>query len=423
MSCGDMSPASVIVDPFSGQPLITQASFDAFGNLRVSNPQTIFDSKQVYDADLLNFFSVPTAGGTLTYDAQRSSTILAVTGAAGDAAVRQTKRYFNYQPGKGIRVDMTFVLRAGDDDVEKEVGLFDLTNGVFLQQVGSQLAIVRRSDVSGVVVDEVVLQADWNMDPFNGTGPSGATLDPTTIQVMRIDAEWLGGGPMRVGFVVPNQGFVYANAFPNANLLTSVYMRTPNLPVRYSITRTGAGGAGVTFEAICCTVVSEGGQQVLGNVWAADRDVTARAVTAATLLPLIAIRLRGPTSTLPASAANLRRTVQLLSYTIASLAAGDTSRYRLLLNPTRGAGTAPTWVARDALSSVEFDITSTQALTGGIIIDAGYAQGRSALAGTAVQQARPGADYAGAVADELVLAAQSQTGTNNLLASMQWVEL
>jgi hypothetical protein len=422
MSGIDTSPASVIVDPFSGQPLITQATFDAFGNLRVSNPQTVFDSKQVYDADLLNFFSVPTAGGTLTYSQQRSSTILAVTGAAGDAAVRQTKRYFNYQPGKGIRVDATFVLRTGDDDVEKEVGLFDLTNGIFLQQVGSQLAIVRRSDVSGVVVDEVVLQNDWSDDTFDGFGPSGATFDPTMCQVMRIDAEWLGGGPVRVGFMVPDKGFVYANTFQNANLLDSVYMRTPNLPVRYSIRRTGAG-AGVTMEAICCTVVSEGGQQVLGNVWAADRDVTARAVTAATLLPLIAIRLRGPGSTVPATATNLRRTVQLLGYTIASLAAGDTSRYRLLLNPTRGAGTAPTWVARDALSSVEYDITSTQALTGGFIIDAGYAQGRSAFAGTATQQARPGADFAGTVADELVLAAQAQTGTNNLLASMQWVEL
>lgn len=144
---------------------------------------------------------------------------------------------------------------------------------------------------------------------------------------------------------------------------------------------------------------------------------------AGALLPLIAIRLRGPGSTLPATLTNLRRTVQLLNFTIASLAAADTSLYRLLLNPTRGAGTAPTWVAADALSSVEYDITSTQVLTGGYEIDAGYAQGRNTFAGAAASQARPGADYAGTTADELVLAAQAQTGTNNLLAATQWVEL
>jgi len=419
--CGDVSPAAIIVDPFSGNPLITAASFDAFGALRVSNPQTIFDSKQVFDADLLNWFHVPTAGGTLTYTQQRSSTILAVTGAGGDAAVRQTKRYFNYQPGKGIRVDLTFVLRTGIATITKEVGFNDLSNGIFLQQIGNQLNIVRRSDVSGGVVDEVVPQVDWD-DSFDGHGPSGVDLNPTMAQVMRIDAEWLGTGPARVGFEVPGKGFIYAHTFKNTNLLPSVYMRTPNLPVRFAITGTSAGAAS-TFEAICCTVVSEGGQQVLGNTFAADRGITARAVTNAALLPLIAIRLRGPGSTLPATLPNLRRTVQLLNFTIASLAAADTSLYRLLLNPTRGAGTAPIWVAADALSSVEYDITSTQALTGGYEIDAGYAQGRNTFAGAATSQARPGADYAGTVADELVLAAQAQTGTNNLVAAAQWVEL
>ncbi len=388
----------------------------------MSNAQTLFDSKQVFDADLFNFFHVPTAGGTLTYDQQRSSTILAVTGAAGDAAVRQTKRYFNYQSGKNFRADITFVLRAGAADVTKEVGLDDQSNGLFLQQIGSQLAIVRRSDVTGVVVDEVIPQASWD-DPFNGHGASGVDLDPTMAQVMRIDGAWLGAGPARIGFEVPGKGFVYAYTFKNANLRPSVYMRTPNLPIRYSISRTGAGGAGASMEAICCTVISEGGQQLLGNVWAADRGIATQAVTNAALLPLIAIRLRGPGSTLPATATNLRRTIQLLNLTIASTAAADVSLWRLLLNPTRGAGTAPTWTARDALSSVEYDVTSTQVLTGGSEINASYATGRNTFGGNFIEQARPGANYAGTVADELVLAAQAQTGTNNLLASLQWAEL
>ena len=33
------------------------------------------------------------------------------------------------------------------------------------------------------------------------------------------------------------------------------------------------------------------------------------------------------------------------------------------------------------------------------------------------------ADFAGVAPDEIVLAGQAQTGTNNMLAAIQWVEL
>lgn len=424
MGCGDPSPAAVIVDPATGVPLITTAQFDAFGNLRVSQPETIFDSKQVFDADLLNW-NVPVAGGaTITYQAQRASSLLSVPVGAGASAVRQTKRYFNYQPGKSDRTDVTFVLDAGDATVTKRAGRFDSNNGIFLRQVGGNLALVRRSDVSGVVVDEVVAQADWNGDPLDGSGPSGKTFNVLGVQLMRIAYEWLGAGSVQVSFAEPGKGFVLAHVFENVNILTSVFMRMPNLPVRYEIVRDSLGSAPATLEAICTSIVSEGGQQLVGNKFAADRGITARAVTAAAMLPLIAIRLRGPASTLPASATNMRRTIQILNFTIASLAQGDTSLFRLLLNPTRGAGTAPTWVAADPLSSVEFDVASTQVLTGGVEVAAGYAQGRGTEAVNSRQMAEAiGADFAGTTADEWVLAAQAQTGTNNLLAAMEWIEL
>lgn len=424
MGCGDPSPASVIVDPATGMSIFTQTQLDAFGNIRVSEPQTLFDSKQVFDADLLNFDQPVSGGGTVVYQQQRSSSLLTVPVGAGSSAIRQTKRYFNYQPGKSQRIDVTFVPTVGDPTASKEAGLYDGLNGLFFRQTGDELFLVRRSDVSGVVVDEVVPQSEWNEDKLDGSGPSGATLNPLTAQLMRIDFEWLGVGPARMGFAMPDHGIVIAHVFKNVNTLSSVYMRTPNLPIRYAIVRNALGSAPATLEAICCTVVSEGGQQLVGNRFSADRGTTSRAVGAASFVPLIAIRLKGPASAPPVAAINLRRTVQLLNFSIASLAAGDTSLYRLLINPTRGAGTAPTWTSAHASSSVEYDVSSTQVITGGVPIDAGYAQGRGLQNIDAREIASQiGGDFAGAVADELVLAAQSQTGTNQLLASMSWLEL
>lgn len=415
MSCGDLSPATVIVDPSTAMPILTLASFDAFGNLRVSEPETLFDSKQVFDADLLHFFVPVSGGGSVTYNSNRASSLLEVPVGAGSTAIRQTRRYFNYQPGKGQRFDITFVLGTSDATARKRVGAFDATNGLLLEQVGDALSIVRRSDTSGVAVDDSIPQASWNLDPLNGSGSSGATLDPTMGQLMRIDYEWLGTGTARFAFAVPGRGFVYAHQFNNANELGVVYMRSPNLPVRYELERLALGAAAASLEAICCTVVSEGGQSQLGAVFAADRGITAVNVANTALRPVIAIRLK---------AGFLRRTVKPLGFEVTSLLTNDNTLYRLVYNPTRGAGAAPVWTSAHAQSSIEYDVTSTEILTGGVALDAGYAQGRVPRSIDQLPtQIALGSDFAGVVPDEIVLAAQAQTGSNNLLAAIQWVEL
>ena len=86
-------------------------SIDAFGRWRVSNPTTIFDSKNIFnDPDLadtvenqpLFYDNQQTSGdGTSTsYNANESSQSLYVSTTTSGTRVRQTKMRFNYQPGK-----------------------------------------------------------------------------------------------------------------------------------------------------------------------------------------------------------------------------------------------------------------------------------------------------------------------------------
>ena len=74
--------------------------------------------------------------------------------------------------------------------------------------------------------------------------------------------QWLGVGRVRVGFNI-NGVIYYAHYFNNANNLGSVYMSTPNLPVRYEVSSTGGS---VTLDQICCTVQSEGGNSQMGTI-------------------------------------------------------------------------------------------------------------------------------------------------------------
>lgn len=151
---------------------------------------------------------------------------------------RQTRMRFNYQPGKGQEVILTGVFGAGQAGITKRIGYFDTNNGLFFQLSGTTLSVVRRTSTSGSPVDNVVTQANWNIDKLDGTGASGVTLDLTKTQIMIIEFEWLGVGRVRYGFDIDGK-IIFVHQLFNANNLTEVYISTPNLPVKYEIANDG----------------------------------------------------------------------------------------------------------------------------------------------------------------------------------------
>lgn len=262
---------------------------DAFGRLRVSNPQTLFDSQNRYQAD--NQFSESTAtGGTVTYTLNESTVNLNVTTSSGSQAIRQSYRTMPYQPGKGLLVLATFVMSAAQTNLRQRVGYFNADNGVFFQQNNSTKSFVLRTNTSGTPSDtRTVNQADWNGDKLDGTGASGLTLDTTKAQILWMDFEWLGVGSVRCGFII-NEQYIVCHTFNNANDLDKVYMTTAILPMRYEITATGALGSSASLKQICSTVISEGGyQQAVANQFA--RRTTKLTGFSTTFVPLVSIRL------------------------------------------------------------------------------------------------------------------------------------
>jgi hypothetical protein len=251
MSCDNVN---VTTQPVS----IGGNNTDAFGRLRVSNPLTIFDSKSIMSKN--NLFDESTAnGGTVTYTSNKSTVNLNVTEAAGSKTIRQSKRVMSYQPGKSLLIFNTFVMNAQTENLKQKVGLFDSNNGIFFQDTGTGYQIVRRTYTSGAAVDTEVNQSAWNGDKLDGTGASGFDLDVSTSNILFIDIEWLGVGSVRVGFVINGQ-LITAHTFNNANSLTTVYMQTANLPIRYEIERTGTlAAATYTLQQICSSCISEGG--------------------------------------------------------------------------------------------------------------------------------------------------------------------
>lgn len=355
-----MASASVL--PVS----ISNLNTDAFGRLRIADSYTLFDSQNRYGKDPQ--FSESTAtGGTSTYLPNESSVELAVTTSSGSEVVRQTYRVFPYQPGKSLMLLATFVMSSGQTNLRQRVGYFNTENGVFFQKTGTTNQFVLRSNITGTPSDtRTVSQAEWNGDKLDGSGPSKLSLDTSKAQILYIDFEWLGVGSVRCGFVINGQ-FIVCHTFQNANNITSVYMTTAILPVRYEIKATGALTSAASMKQICSSLISEGGYQQVGAEQVARRT-TALASISTTFLPMVSIRLASDSL----GAVVLPQIVDVLPTT------NQNYEVTLVKNTTL---TGASWDTT-TFSHVDYDVSAT-AMTGGTIVQQSYvtssAQGRAVL--------------------------------------------
>ncbi len=333
------------------------AGIDAFGRLRVSEPHTLFDSKLVETNGSLFWDTALTGSGTATWLNNEAAYELALTTASGDKVIRQTKEYFGYQPGKSQLVFITGVMGSIKSDVRQRIGYFDTNNGLFWEQDGTNFKIVRRSKTSGIVVDTSVNQTSWNLDTMDGNGPSGINLDMSKTQIFVIDFEWLGVGRVRMGFVI--DGIVhYCHQFLNTNTtLTSVYMATPNLPIRYELENTGSSASSTTMKQICSTVISEGGYNLPGVIRSIDNGVTTKTLSTS-LIPMLSLRLKST---------NIRALIKLfkLQFTVTN---NQPFQWKLLHNTSL---TTASWNSVSTTSVSEYD-TSATALSGGEVLLSGY---------------------------------------------------
>jgi len=402
-------------------------SIDAFARQRTSEPFTLFDSKQIWDdpdlaANVENFplfwdnQQTSGAGTATNFNVNRASTILSVSANTAGMRARQTKQRFNYQPGKSQLIILTGRFGTTPSGVTKRYGYFDANNGLFYQDAGGTWSVVVRSFVSGVAIDTVITQANWNLDKLDGTGASGVTLDKDTVQVLLFDFEWLGTGRVRFGFFIDGIP-IYCHEVLNANNLSTVYMSTPNLPIRAEISNDGTGAAS-DFETICTTVISEGGSQPNGMFRSGNLGAAAaseiQADTIGTIYAVCGIRLKS---------AYLSAEVREVGLSIVETTApGTYFLWQLHFNPTLTVGLTYTDVPR---SAVQFGVGAAAGdviTVSGFVLRSGYVSANTQELLVALDSAlRLGALIDG-TRDELVLSVIPITANLDILGSLTWKE-
>jgi hypothetical protein len=355
-----------IVSSLSAIPVevdVSGASTDAAGRLRTAEPITIFDHFFTQDSGTLFWDTSLTGSATVSKDSNANLMNLTCTTASGDKAVHQTRPYFPHQAGKAHQVLMTGILGALKTNVRQRVGYFDDDNGIFFEQDGTNLRVVRRTDTSGSPVDNAVNQSSWNLDKLDGTGDSGITLDTSLLQLFVIDFEWLGAGRLRMGFSISGE-IVYCHEFATANTLSLPFMNTPTLPIRYEIENTGTAASSTTLKQICCTVVSEGGWNPLGIVRSANSGSSEININS-TDIPVVSIRLKS---------ANNRAIVIPTGISVGTANGRD-----ILWKLFHGASlTGASWTDISSTAFTQFD-NSASSLSGGEVVASGFATADQSL--------------------------------------------
>jgi hypothetical protein len=166
-------------------------------------------------------------------------------------------------------------------------------------------------------------------------------------------------------FVI-NGAFIPVHSFHHANIVSTTYITTASLPLRYEMTNTAATGTSSTLKQICSTVISEGGYELRGAQLSIGTTITSpkSLTTAGTLYSVVSIRLKST---------RLDGIVILTAVSLLGISNNANYKWEVIMRGTTSGGT---WTSAGTNSAVEYNITGTSFSTGsGRVLASGYFQG------------------------------------------------
>lgn len=270
---------------------------DNQGKLEVSEAQNLFEADFEYSAQPMRWENYLVGVSTIAQVPGTGGVVMSVSTASGDIAIRQTRPYIRYQPGKTIYMASGTVFGTAYANQVQRVGFFDDGNGLFFEQGTptstnpNGMSVVYRSDVNGVPTDTRITYENWS-DPQSIKN----TINWNIIQMIWIEFAWYGAGLLRWGVIIGGEPYVlHQTGIGNKIGQVTPWARTGNIPVRYELRNSGATSAGsLTHYGV--SVLAKGRidtQRGFTYGYGMAPATPARSVaTSSTRYPLLSIRYR-----------------------------------------------------------------------------------------------------------------------------------
>ncbi len=207
----------------------------------------------------INYSPLPI--GSFRHDPRRRGINIELAKATGgfQRARLSTRKRFRYQTGRTLRMSVCAQMSLADlPACEKLWGIGDSQDGFFFQirasGVGDDFRIIyRRSSGDGLTKEVVVPRSEFNHDPMDGTGLSGASIDFTKNCMYLVEWGWYGASSARFyAFLVdeqeglpvtvkkvPRGRWILMHELLIPDSLNAPSLGTPVLPFTLEISNTG----------------------------------------------------------------------------------------------------------------------------------------------------------------------------------------
>jgi hypothetical protein len=328
---------------------LTQGNLDATGGLRVTQASPLVAGEFHYAINPRFFATTLANGGSAAGGVNGMALLQTGANPAGSATVssRQAARYLG---GTGIYASWTAIYDTPKANSTQFVGIGDTVNGFQLGYNGTTFAIRHRN----AGVDTFINQADWNIDPLDGTGPSGVTLNPLTGNVFRVQYLWHGFGPILFYVLADGVSYTLVHEIFWANLNIIPSLSNPTIPLRASVVNAG-NATNLTLKIASMGIYNEGYDGAGEWPLIASSGSFGNAKTAITAETSVLTIRNKTANVLGGTNTNM---VRVKIPRVSLVAAAGATLFRLLINATLG-GT-PSYADWSSLESViETDVAGT----------------------------------------------------------------
>lgn len=234
---------------------------DVQNRLKVTQNKNIFDADFEYGSQPLRWEALTTTGGSVVHLPGQGGVQMTVNTTSGAIAMRQSRPYHRYQPGKSMAMASAIVFGGPVTNNRTRVGFFDDSNGAFWEQGDTSttnpfgMNVVVRTDTSGTPTDTIFSFENWS-DPYGYK----IKIDWLRIQMVFVEYAWYGAGMVRFGVVVDGESIpLHEVGYSNRTSQLTPWARTGNLPVRYETRNVGTTAASTTFTHYGVSVLVDGG--------------------------------------------------------------------------------------------------------------------------------------------------------------------
>lgn len=233
-----------------------------FGELITADLTPVVAGDFVYGLNANLVSSTLTGSGTATSANQLG--IASTTAAASSSALIRSARVGKYRPGQGIHSRFTAMFTTGAANSTQIAGIFNGAVDAFgFGYNGTAFGVLWRRDS----VDTWVARASWNLDVCDGTGASGFTIDPTKLNIYRIQMGYLGAfGAIMSVLNSYNGQWVEVHQFVFANTRTTPHVTNPTMYFGLYAAN-AANASNIAVSGASFFIGMEGEQARLGGVY------------------------------------------------------------------------------------------------------------------------------------------------------------